>query len=101
MGVELMKHVFALAGAALLGYAIWRNHNASMTVLGTADASGTYNGGVANTSGNNMSPGAATNIGAGVNPGPDATIMPVTSSSPAALAFMNFGGGSAAHPLDY
>lgn len=97
-----MKHIFLVAGIGVVAYAIWRNHQAGApsnapTSVGTS--TGAFNGGVANTSGNGMTQ-AATNIGASDIAG--ASIMSPTvvmRDSPSALAF--FGGGNAAHPLDF
>lgn len=104
-----MKHAFLIAGLGLLGYCAWQQRQAtSLTVVSTptgANATAAaFNGGIANTSGGgSAAPGysggsPATNIGGGL--GTSSTIpTPVTQDSPSALSF--FGGGAAAHPLDF
>lgn len=96
-----MKHVLLYAGLGLLGYCLIKQHQATNNVAVANDPQSAYNGGVANTSGggNNITGGsAATNIG-GLTGTVSTIPTPVTRDSPSALAF--FGGGNAAHPLDF
>lgn len=93
-----MKHLFLIAGTAVLVYAWSKQRAETSTSVAGAATGDSFNAGVANTS----SGGAAANIGASTGAGMQ-TILPVSpgSASPAAIMSVSWGGGSAAHPLDF
>lgn len=105
------KHIVLYTGLALVAYYLYQQRMAqSGTVAvgsaannnGTGETAGAplaFNAGVANTSGNGMSAGAATNIGAVTGVAGPTIPTPVMRDSPSALQF--FGGGAAAHPMDF
>lgn len=99
-----MKHILLIAGLAAVGYVIYQRHQATMAGV----AAGTFNGGVANTSGGgDAAAGTVAAIGGGGTFAPASPLLnvddgmkhalPVDASSASPDAMMR----SATHPLDF